>query len=99
MCKWAQLRLGGRTVTAGAGEIKVSTSTVAALVSKMALTGHRNATADMVLLVFHVYRRGGWHQSFTLKIFFSCSLGGGGGGRYFSVLCGRGHPETTQVPK
>ena len=43
---------------------------------------------DMVLLVFqqfHIYRTGGWSQSFTLKIFFSCSLGGGG--RYFSVPC------------
>ena len=26
-------------------------------------------------------------RSFPLKIFFSCSLGGGGGGRYFSVPC------------
>ena len=34
---------------------------------------------------FHIYRRGGWSQSFPLKIFFSCSLGGGG--RYFSVPC------------
>ena len=41
---------------------------------------------DMVLLVFQdflIYRRGGWSQSFTLKIFFSFSLGGGG--RCFSV--------------
>ena len=36
----------------GAGEIKVSTSTVAALFSKMALTGQRIAVVDMVLLVF-----------------------------------------------
>ena len=34
---------------------------------------------------FHIHRRGGWNQSFTPKIFFSCSLGGGG--RYFSVPC------------
>ena len=34
---------------------------------------------------FHIYRRGGWSQSFTLKIFFSCSLGAGG--RYFSAPC------------
>ena len=33
---------------------------------------------------FHIYRRGGWSQSLPLKIFFSCSLGGGG--RYFSIL-------------
>ena len=56
----------------------------------MALTGQRIAMVDMGLLVFlqhfHIYRRGGWSQSFTLKIFFSCSLGGGGG-RYFSVPC------------
>ena len=32
---------------------------------------------------FHIYRRGGRSQSLPLKIFFSCSLGGGGG--YFSV--------------
>ena len=68
------------------GEIKVSTSTAAALLSKMALTGQRIAMVDMVLLVFlacHIYRRGGfWHQSFTLKIFFSCFLGGGGGCKY-----------------
>ena len=75
-----------------AGEIKVSTSTVAALFSKMALTGQRIAMVDMVLLVFqhfHIYRKAGWSQSSPLKIFFSCSLGGGGGGggRHFSVLC------------
>ena len=49
---------------------KVSTSTIAALFPKMALTGERIAMVDMVLLVFqhfHIYRRGG------------------GGGRYFSV--------------
>ena len=33
----------------------------------------------------HSNRRVGWNQSFPLKIFFSCSLGGGG--RYFSVPC------------
>ena len=72
------------------GEIKVSTSTVAALFSKMALTGQRIAMVDMVFLVlqhFHINRRGGWSQSSPLKILFSCSLGGGGGGRYFSVPC------------
>ena len=26
---------------------------------------------------FHIYRSGGWSQSLPLKIFFSCSLGGG----------------------
>ena len=34
----------------------------------------------------YIYRRAGWSQSFPLKIFFSCSLGGGGG-RSFSVPC------------
>ena len=55
------------------GEMKVSTSTVAALFSKMALTGQRIAMVEMVLLVFqhfHIYRRGGWSQSFPLKISF-----------------------------
>ena len=33
--------------------------------------------------IFHIYRRAGWSQSVTLKIFFSCSVGGVG--RYFSV--------------
>ena len=68
--------------------MKVSTSTVAALFSKMALTGQRIAMVDMVLLVFQhflVSRRVGWSQSFALKISFSCSLGGGGS--YFSVPC------------
>ena len=38
------------------GEIKVSTSTVAAFFSKMASTGQRIAIVDMVLLVFrHVH--------------------------------------------
>ena len=77
------------------GEIKVSTSTVAALFSKMALTGQRIAMEDTVLLVFlqhcHIYRKGGWGQSSPLKIFFSCSLGGGG--RYFSVLCDNFKPN------
>ena len=39
-----------------------------------------------VKLVFHhfpIYRRDGWSQSFPLKIFFSCSLGG----RSFSAPC------------
>ena len=70
-----------------AGEIKVSTFTVAALFSKMAVTGPRIVMVDMVFLVlqhFHIYRRGGWSQSLPLKIFYSCSLGGGGG-RYLSV--------------
>ena len=75
--------------TPNTGEMKVSTSTVAALFSKMALTGQRIAMVDMVLLVFfqhvHIYCRVGWSQSFPLKIFFSCSLGGGG--RYFSAAC------------
>ena len=72
-----------------AGEMKVSTFTVAALFSKMALTGQRIAMVGLVLFFqhFHIYRRGGWRQSFPLKIFFSCSLGGGGGGRCFSVPC------------
>ena len=67
---------------------KLSTSTVAALFSKMALTSQRIAMVDVVFLVFtafpYIYRRGGWRQSLPLKNFFSCSLGGGGG-RYFSV--------------
>ena len=37
------------------GEIKVSTSTVAALFSKMALTGQRIAMVDLVFLVFTAY--------------------------------------------
>ena len=37
------------------GEIKVSTSTVAALFSKMALTGQRIAMVDMVFLVFTAF--------------------------------------------
>ena len=51
----------------------------------MTLTRQRIAIVDMVLRVFqhfHTYRRVGWSESFPLKIFFSCSLGGGG--RYFS---------------
>ena len=85
-----RLRSSSEARASDSGEIKISTSTVAALFSKMALTGQRIAIVDMVSLVFffqnfHTYRRGGWNQSFTLKIFFSCSLGGGG--RYFSVPC------------
>ena len=47
--------LWGRLVTQPqlAGEIKVSTSTVAALFSKMALTGQRIAMVDMVFLVLY----------------------------------------------
>ena len=37
------------------GEIKVSTSTIAALFSKMALTSERIAMVDMVLLVFSAF--------------------------------------------
>ena len=37
------------------GEIKVSTSTVAARFSKMAFTGQRIAMVDMVLLVFPAF--------------------------------------------
>ena len=37
------------------GEFKVSASTVAALFSKMALTGQRIAMVDMVLLVFTAF--------------------------------------------
>ena len=68
-----------------AREMKVPTSTVAALFSKIALTGQRIPMVDMVLLVFFIsiskIKTGGWSQSFPLKIFFACSLGGGG--RYF----------------
>ena len=39
-------------VSALAGGIKVSTSTVVALFSKMAFTGHRIAMVGMVLLAF-----------------------------------------------
>ena len=81
------------------GETKLSTSTVAALFLKMALTGQRIAMVSL------------WFPSlysisistvvvdearvFPLKIFFSCSLGGGGG-RYFPVpspnpTCARSH--------
>ena len=38
-----------------AGEMKVSNSTVAALFSKMALTGQRIAVVGMVLLVFPAF--------------------------------------------
>ena len=39
------------------------------------LTGERVTMVDVLLLVFffqhiHIYRRGGWRQGFTLKIFF-----------------------------
>ena len=44
-----------RTSATQAGEMKVSTSTVAALFSKMALTGQRIAMVDMVLLVFPAF--------------------------------------------
>ena len=37
------------------GETKLSTSTVAALFSKMALTGRRIAMVDMVFLVFTAF--------------------------------------------
>ena len=53
--------------------MKVSTSTVAALFAKMALADQRIAMVDMALLVFqhfHIYRRGGWSQSSTVKNFF-----------------------------
>ena len=60
------------------GEIKVSTSTVAVPFSKMALTGQRIAMVDMVFASFAcpylLYDRGGWSQSFPVKIFFSCPL-------------------------
>ena len=76
------------------GKTKLLTSTAAPLFSKMALTGQRIAMVDMVLLVFqhfHIYRGVGWSQSFPLKSFFSCSLGGG---RSFSVSRSReGHPR------
>ena len=44
-----------RGVTQMQGKMKVSTSTVAALFSKMALTGQRIAMVDMVLLVFPAF--------------------------------------------
>ena len=47
---WISLTLSRKT-----GEIKVSTSTVAALFSKMALTGQRIAMVDMVFLVFTAF--------------------------------------------
>ena len=43
----------------------------------------RYGLASFLFQNFHVYCRGGWSQSFPLKIFFSCSLGGRG--RCFSV--------------
>ena len=48
----------------GSREIKVSTSTVAALFSKMALTGQRIATVDMAFLVFtaFAYLPQGWME-------------------------------------
>ena len=55
------------------GEIKVSTSTVAALFSKMALTDQRIvAMVGTVLLVlpdFHVYRRGWMEPEFRSEDF------------------------------
>ena len=45
-------KVKGRALT---GEIKVSTSTVAALFLKMALRGQRIAMVDMVLLVFTAF--------------------------------------------
>ena len=72
-----------------AAKIQISTSTVAALFSKVAVTGHRITMVDMGLASFcqhfHIYRTGGWSQGFGLKIFFSYSLDDGG--RYFSVPC------------
>ena len=71
------------------GEMRVSTSTVVAVFSKMALTGQRIAMVDVVLLGFSsisisiVGLDGA--QSFPLEMFFSCSLGAGC--RYFSVPC------------
>ena len=55
----------------------------------MALTGQRIAC-----------RRDGWNQRFTLKIYFSCSLGGGGGGRYFfsSLHVGQLATNIRQIP-
>ena len=53
------------------GEIKVSTSTVAALFSKMALTGQRIAMVDMVLLVFqhfHIYCRVGCNALWVVVV-------------------------------
>ena len=44
-----------RDAESTSGEIKVSTSTVAALFSKMVLTGQRIAMVDMVLLVFPAF--------------------------------------------
>ena len=44
---------------------------------------------------FHIYRRGGWSQSFTLKIFFPCSLGAGG--RHFLVPCPSKQPQPSRV--
>ena len=57
------------------------TPTITALFTRMPLTGQRIAMVDLVLLVFQhlrIYHRRGWSQSFPLKTFFSCSLGGGG---------------------
>ena len=57
----------------GAGGNKLSTSTVAALFSKMALTGQRIAMVDVVLPVFQhslIYRRGRLRQRFARKVFF-----------------------------
>ena len=55
-CVWAGFRIfsheDGFSKT---GEIKVSTSTVAALFSKMALTGQRTAMVDTVFLVFTAF--------------------------------------------
>ena len=69
------------------GETKLSTSAIAALSSKMALTGQKIVMVDMgsaslsSIAISTVW--GGWSQSFSLKILSSCCRGGGG--RYFQL--------------
>ena len=63
--------------------MKVSTSTVASLFSKMALMAQRIAMVDTALLVlqnFHIYCRGGWSQSLLLKLFWTLL-------RHFALFC------------
>ena len=74
------------------GEMQVSTSTVAALLSKMAC--QRIAMVDMAFLVFTAcpcLLHGWMEPEFSSEIFFSCCLGGGGGGRSCSAPCYKPH--------
>ena len=68
---------------------KLSTSTIAALFSTMALTSQRIAVVEMGLARFSSVSV----SSLALKILFSCCLGGGGSSRFFSAPCVCPSPE------